>query len=380
MAFSDHYRSQLKSARSRAQSARSARERKRGSLRSSEKQLGPLEQKVRRARSESQQKGLERQVDGKRRTVERDRDALDRAERDLLKAEEKVSELEQKLQKQEEIERKDAYRKAKQAAQRRKQRERFDEMRRDREVQQAERERAAKEIAQDQEILYLHDRASELEKKLLEKEKEDAPPEVTVLFLASSPQDETQLRLDRETREIQKRMRTSGFPESIFIEWRLARQLPDLVQDLNEVRPNVLHFSGHGNDSALAFENEAEDAVPLDNEQLGKLLAAAPGRIRLVLFNSCNSASQAKLATAHVDVAVGMDASVDDRVAQTFAGQFYNSLGFGLSVSQAFDQAVLQVEMEHGEGHDIPKLFAAEGVDPATVVLVNPENQLADTG
>jgi hypothetical protein len=380
MAFSDHYRSQLKSARSKAKSARSARERKRGTLRSSEKQLGQIEQRARQARSESQRKSYERQIDSKVRQVERDRGGLDRAERDLGKAEEKVSELEQKLEKQEETERRDAERKANQDRQRREQRERLEKMRRDREAQRADSERAAKEAAQDQEILYLHDRASELEQKLLEKEKKDAPREVTVLFLASSPRDETQLRLDKETREIQKRMRTSGFPESIFIEWRLARQLPDLIQDLNEVRPNVLHFSGHGNPSELVFEDEAENAAPLTNDQLGKLLAAAPERIRLVLFNSCHSAAQAELATEHVELAIGMDATVGDRAAQTFAGQFYNSLGFGLSVGQAFDQAVLQVEMEHGEGQEVPKLFTAEGVDPATVVLVNPENQLAEAG
>jgi CHAT domain-containing protein len=168
-------------------------------------------------------------------------------------------------------------------------------------------------------------------------------------------------------------MRATEYRDSIFIEWRLARQIPDLIQDLNETRPHVLHFSGHGNAMELAFEDSHGLAVPLENDQLDGLLAAAPEPIRLVLFNSCNSAAQAELAVSRVELAIGMDATVEDEVAQVFAGQFYNSLGFGLSVQTAFDQAKWQVEVECGRGQEIPRLFHGEGVEPNVVVLVNPD-------
>jgi myosin heavy subunit len=369
------YKSQVKSAQAKLKSVRSTRDRKRRSYRDAEKNLGQLKKRIGQTRSESQKKSYESQAESKSRQVDSARQAFVGAEEDVSKAEEKLAEVEQKLQKQEEADEKAAERKAKQSRQRQKQKERLQKQQKERQARQTENERIAREAARDEEIRHLGDRASDLELRLLEAELKAAPAEVTVLFLASSPKDEPPLRLDKETREIQKRMRSSGFPESIFIEWRLARQLPDLVQDLNEVRPNVLHFSGHGNSGELAFEDKSEKAVSLTNEQLLKLLTAAPERIRLVLFNSCNSAAQAELATAHVELAIGMEAPVGDRVAQTFAGQFYNSLGFGLSVAQAFEQAVLQIEMEHGAGHEVPKLFFADDVDPATVVLVNPENE-----
>jgi hypothetical protein len=67
-----------------------------------------------------------------------------------------------------------------------------------------------------------------------------------------------------------------------------------------------------------------------------------------------------------------MESSIGDEAAKTFAAQFYNSIGFGVSIGEAFRQAVLQVEFAHGADHDVPKLFTAAGVDAETVVLVNP--------
>jgi hypothetical protein len=119
-------------------------------------------------------------------------------------------------------------------------------------------------------------------------------------------------------------MRAADFRDSIFFEWRLARQIKDLIQDLNEVQPDVLHFSGHGNSAELTFEDEGGQAAPLENEQMKRLLNASPKRIRLVVFNSCNSLAQATIAVNHVDITIGTDAAIGDAEAQTFAGQFYN--------------------------------------------------------
>ena len=66
-----------------------------------------------------------------------------------------------------------------------------------------------------------------------------------------------------------------------------------------------------------------------------------------------------------------MDRPIDDEAAQLFAGQFYNSLGFGLSVAQAFEQAKTYVEMEFGDTGE-PKLYTAPGIDASLLYLVAP--------
>ena len=213
---------------------------------------------------------------------------------------------------------------------------------------------------------------TDLERRLEEASRDAAPPEVAVLFLASSPDDLEPLRLDKETREIEKRVRASDFRDSIYFRPRMARQLTDLLDDFNEFRPAILHFSGHGNDAGLAFEDESGSIQALDNSMLGRLLEAAGGGVRLIIFNSCDSSAQAKVAIDYVDLAIGMDSALDDEDAKVFAGQFYNSLGFGRSVGDAFRQAALQVELSGGDG-GVPRLFSANGVEPDVVVLVNPD-------
>jgi hypothetical protein len=141
---------------------------------------------------------------------------------------------------------------------------------------------------------------------------------------------------------------------------------------LNEVKPDVLPFSGHGDDMALAFEDADGGSVPLDAEHLERLIAVARPRLRLVVFNSCDSAALADAIRNRVDLAIGMEATIEDSAAKSFAAQFYNSLGFGVSVAEAYRQAALQMELAHGRGASLPRLFARDGVDPESVVLVNP--------
>lgn len=201
-----------------------------------------------------------------------------------------------------------------------------------------------------------------------------APSNITVLFWASSPEDQARLRLDKEAREIELRVRLSEHRDAIRFEHKAARQLVDLIQDLNETKPNIVHFSGHGSETGLAFEDDEGAYKPLANSQLAALLNATSDRIRLVVFNSCESAAQAELATDSVDLAIGMSATIEDGRAKTFAAQLYGSLGFGKSVQAAFDQATAAITVEHGDGGEIPQLFAAEGIDPSTTILVSPES------
>jgi hypothetical protein len=156
---------------------------------------------------------------------------------------------------------------------------------------------------------------------------------ITVLFIAAGPDDQDRLRLDREFRRIQERIRASQYRDRLGVEIRPAAQVVDLLQMLNETRPHIVHFSGHGSSSGLAFEDAEGNTKQLSNADLGMLLKASSDRTRLTVFNSCESADQAITATQHVDAAIGMDQPIDDDAAKVFAGQLYSALGFGKSPS-----------------------------------------------
>jgi hypothetical protein len=172
-------------------------------------------------------------------------------------------------------------------------------------------------------------------------------------------------------------MRLSEHRDAVQFHWRPAVQVTDLLQALNEVGPHIVHFSGHGSQRALIFEDDDGLAKPLSNSDLAQLLRITIDRIRLALFNSCESSEQAGLACAHIDAAIGMAEPVDDESAKTFAAQFYNALGFGNSLEEAFEQAKLQVSLATGSQSGEPQLHTAPHVDPRQVYLVRPPGELA---
>lgn len=346
-----------------------------------EGEIGRLQDRAAKARSDSMRRSYENQLRSKAGQLDRARTDVTRRLGDVTNAEKKITDAEAKLRSEEATEQKRNERKADQDRrrdeQRQRQKEREEQYRRQRAEQaerRAEQERARRDAEQARQLVAIEGRTKELEERVIAAERQAAPPEVAVLFLASSPEDQAPLRLDQETREIEKRVRASELRDSIWFRSRMARQLPDLIEDLNEVKPVILHFSGHGSDAALVFEDEQGRTRPLDNERLMKLLETAAGDVRLVVFNSCDSAEQAKLAVARVDLAIGMDTAIDDADAKVFAGQLYSSIGYGLSVGEAFRQAKLQVDLTGGEGEG-PTLHCAKGIDPDLVVLVNPDHE-----
>jgi hypothetical protein len=372
MASSSYHRQQIRQIERRLAQQTKKRDSEESKAVKIEGEMNRLINQAKGTRSASMQGSYLRRADGKQRDLQRAREAAVKASTEASKTGTALSTAQQKLREAEAAEQRRDEQKAERDRKAKERRAKLDSQRQVRAEQAAERDRQRRDAERDREVRGLQHRTTELEQQLAEAERRVAPEEITVLFLAASPEDQDPLRLDKETREIQKRVRSSEYRESIFFEWRMARQLPDLIEDLNIVQPDIIHFSGHGNAGALVFEDGKGNTAPLSNEQLGRLLGIGGKRIRLALFNSCNSADQAQLASNHVDVAIGMESTIGDETAKTFAGQLYNSLGFGVSVAEAFRQAVLQVELVHGEDEDVPTLFAADGVDAETVVLVNP--------
>lgn len=202
---------------------------------------------------------------------------------------------------------------------------------------------------------------------------ENVPERITVLILTAEPDGETRLRIDRELREIQQQVRSSELRDSIVFEYRHAARFGDLIQHLNETEPDIIHFSGHGSSNGLAFHADDDSTKELTNEQLDQLLGVAPKPLKLVVFNSCNSAEQARVAVRHAAAAIGTQASIGDEVARVFAGQLYNSLGFGRSLGLALRQSLLYVEMQLDYTSGEPTLELADGVDANDLIIVDPK-------
>lgn len=202
----------------------------------------------------------------------------------------------------------------------------------------------------------------------------DLPKKITVLFIASNPEDQTQLKLDEEIRAITKKIRESEFRDAVELRSIWATRPDDLLQALNEHKPTVVHFSGHGSDQGeLVLQDDSGGTKLVSLEAIVQLFKVMASGIELVVFNACYSHAQAEEVTNHVKAAIGMNDSVGDDAARVFAAQLYSAIGFGRSVREAFEQAKVALQLEGITEEDIPELFVADGADNESLVLVQPQ-------
>jgi hypothetical protein len=202
---------------------------------------------------------------------------------------------------------------------------------------------------------------------------EDLPQQITVLFVASNPSDQTQLKLDEEIREIQEKIRASDFRESINLKSVWAARPTDLLQAINEHKPTIVHFSGHGSDQdELVLQDDIGDSQVVSKETLVELFKVVSSGIELVVFNTCFSDNQANDVTAHVSASIGMGTSIGDEAARVFAAQFYSAIGFGKSVGEAFGQAKVALMLQNIPEEDTPKLYVSQELNENEIVLVQP--------
>src|SRR5258707_15651615 len=67
-----------------------------------------------------------------------------------------------------------------------------------------------------------------------------------ILFLAANPPGTGRLALDQEARSIRAELKRSGYRDRFDFQTRWAAEPIDLLRELRDLKPTVVHFSGHG--------------------------------------------------------------------------------------------------------------------------------------
>lgn len=182
-----------------------------------------------------------------------------------------------------------------------------------------------------------------------------------ILFLAANPHDTGRLAIDREARSIHVELKRSGYRDRFDFVTRWAAEPLDLLRELRELKPTIVHFSGHGARPAGTPDREqgrdVGPAAPSGDEPGGVMFDSANGhsqlvtpeaiartfgaveaQARLVVLNACYTAPIAEALRAHVDCVVGMSGAIHDDAARSFAIGFYGGLGEHESAAAAFNQ------------------------------------------
>lgn len=207
----------------------------------------------------------------------------------------------------------------------------------------------------------------QVKKQALKKKKH-----LNVLYLTANPVPASHLRVDAEVRMVQEAIQSSKYRDNITLHFRPAADLDSLTKGLNDHRPQVVHFSGHGNEGEIAADTGKlgqSNVQTLPFGLLAKAIAATDNPPDVVVLNSCKSSAAKNTLLPTVKIIIAMRDSVSDIAAANFAQNFYAAIASGQSVKAGFDQGKVAVEVASISEADTPELHCASGVNPASIVL-----------
>jgi hypothetical protein len=155
-----------------------------------------------------------------------------------------------------------------------------------------------------------------------------------ILFLAANPATTTALDLEEELRSLENELRGVKFRDQVVLTARFAVRADDLIRHVRDVKPNVIHFSGHGSSRGIVLRSDDGGYTEVSGQSLRRFL---DGRgIGLLVLNACFTKVQADHVAGVVEAVVGTTDAVGDEAARRFTVAFYRGLGNGLSIKEAF--------------------------------------------
>ncbi len=193
-----------------------------------------------------------------------------------------------------------------------------------------------------------------------------------VLLLAANPVDHDLLALGQEERLIEDELRAPAVARRVRLESAWSVTAEDFVEQLETFKPQVLHYSGHGNAQGelVLRDPNLETSRPASVRSLRQMFSGSP-QLRCIVMNTCYSARLAQQLVRHLPlVVVGMRGEVEDAYALLFAEHFYRGIARGKSLREAFDGARGVVAGKGLDAADLPQINAHGNVDPEEIVLL----------
>lgn len=202
------------------------------------------------------------------------------------------------------------------------------------------------------------------------------PEVLRVLYMTANP--EMDLRTEVEVRDVQQAVSRALHRDLIDVQYRPAATPEDLLDGLNDVRPHVVHFSGHAGDAAVLFDNASVDS-PEGREVPFELLARALGTTaeppKLLVLNGCDTLDGAEVLLEATPVVIAMATEISDLAASAFAARFYAAVASAQPIGPALRQGAVVLDLMGLDEGWKPSLLARDdvAVDELVLVQVPPE-------
>lgn len=172
-------------------------------------------------------------------------------------------------------------------------------------------------------------------------------PKLKVLFLASDPSNKSRLHLGKELQKIRGKLEGNA---NFEIKDHLATKPNDVMNEIMNYQPHIVHFSGHGSsEGELCFEDEKGLAKTIPPEALASLFRIASEYVKCVVVNTCYAERQAKAIAQFIPVVVGTKTEISDEAATNFSTGFYTALDPDLStesLKKAFNLGLISIQFD----------------------------------
>jgi hypothetical protein len=197
------------------------------------------------------------------------------------------------------------------------------------------------------------------------------PEVLRVLYMTANP--EMDLRTEVEVRDVQQAVKRALHRDLIDVQYRPAATPEDLLDGLNDVRPHVVHFSGHAGDAAVLFDNASVDSpdgreVPF--ELLARALGATAEPPKLLVLNGCDTLDGAEVLLEATPVVIAMATEISDLAATAFAARFYAAVASAQPLGPALRQGAVVLDLMGLDEGWKPNLLSRDDVAVDDLVLV----------
>jgi hypothetical protein len=200
----------------------------------------------------------------------------------------------------------------------------------------------------------------------------------TILFVAANPRGTTRFALEAECAAIECELRIALGRDDFDFRSTWAVTIDELMRQLNEHQPTIVHFSGQGARSGgdgeptggvgIHFQQGGESQY-VSERALARMIATAAPSTRVVVLNACFSDALAEPLRNLVDCVVGMGGAISDDAARCFAVAFYRALGYWCSIGNAVAQAIATLVAKQFPDEQVPVCRTRDGIDADQLFL-----------
>ncbi len=142
---------------------------------------------------------------------------------------------------------------------------------------------------------------------------------------------------------------------------QLSVRPSDISQALLDTQPQIVHFSGHGVPTgALCFETQVGETHLVHPNALVALFEQFANQVKCVVLNACHSDIQANAIAKQIEYVVGMNQAIGDKAAIAFSTGFYQALGAGRTIEEAYKLGCVQIQLQNIPEHLTPVLIKKE--------------------